>query len=103
MATNKELLEKNKELRKIIATLSISLLKEQQRNKLLQLKLSGAEQKAQEFKITITPYIDKSKVYEDTITLIRLVRQAIDGIDASLLDTQTRLEHLLNNELHTKE
>lgn len=103
MATNKELLEKNKELRKIIATLSISLLKEQQRNKLLQLKLSGAEQKAQEFKIAITPYIDKSKVYEDTITLIRLVRQAIDGIDASLLDTQTRLEHLLNNELHTKE
>lgn len=103
MATNKELLEKNKQLRNALTTLSTAYVNEKEKNKRLQSRLSSAEQKAQEFKITITPYIDKSKVYEDMITLIRVIRQAVNNVDDSLLETQTRLETLLNNELNTKE
>ena len=103
MATNKELLEKNKQLREALATLTNAYIDEKEKNKRLRAKLRGAEQKAQEFKITITPYIDKSKVYEDMVTIIRVIRQAVDNIDNSLLETQTRLETLLNNELKSKE
>lgn len=103
MATNKELLENNKKLREMLKTLSAAYVDEKEKNKRLQAKLSGAEQKAEEFKITITPYIDKSKVYEDIITIIRVIRQAIDDVDSTLLETQTRLEALLNNELNTEE
>lgn len=103
MATNKELLEQNKMLRETLDIVSIAYANEKEKNERLQAKLSGAEQKAEEFKIAITPYIDKSKVYEDMITLTRVIRQAIDDVDSTLLETQTRLEALLNNELNTEE
>lgn len=103
MATNRELLEQNKKLREDIKIITEAYAIEKDKNKRLQAKLSGAEQKVQEFKIAIIPYIDKSKVYEDMIIITRIIRQAMDGIDATLLEIQTRLEHLLNNELHTKE
>lgn len=103
MATNKELLEQNKMLRETLDIVSIAYANEKEKNERLQAKLSGAEQEAQEFKIAITPYIDKSKVYEDMITITRVIRQAIDDVDSTLLETQTRLEALLNNELNTEE
>ena len=103
MATNKELLEQNKMLRETLDIVSIAYANEKEKNERLQAKLNGAEQKAEEFKITITPYIDKSKVYEDIITITRVIRQAIDDVDSTLLETQTRLEALLNNELNTEE
>lgn len=103
MATNKELLERNKQLREMLATVTNELMDSKRVIRELQSKLSGAEKKAQEFKITIMPYIDKTKVYEDMLLITRIIRQAIDNVDNSLLNTQTRLEHLLNNELHTEE
>lgn len=103
MATNKELLEQNKKLREDIKIITEAYAIERDKNKRLQAKLSGAEKKIQEFKINIIPYINKSKLYEDIITITRVIRQAMDNVDNSLLETQTRLEHLLNNELNTKE